>query len=178
MEEMKVRAANLSILPLLIMAAPAHAAPVPPVRTTTSLDRGWRFLKADASGAEKPASRWYAGAGIYRHVRLVATNAVHLEHRSTFVTTPTVARAEAAVHVRSAIVGVLIETLGRSPTCPVRAERMGTDSEYLDGRVGDLPHIGGMMKMLPGTLVAVLLTCWLKALPNNPLAEYFSEKAR
>src|ERR1022692_2867010 len=214
---MKVWAASLSILPVLIMAAAAQTAP-DPIRTIMSLDRDWRFLKSDASGAEQPgfedanwrtldvphdwsiegpfdpknpaggagaflpagvgwyrkhftlpasyarrrvfiefdgvmansevwingvrlgkrpygyvsfqyemtghltfgekspnvlavradnsgqpASRWYAGAGIYRHVRLVVTDPVHLEHGSTFVTTPAVTRAEAAVSIRSAI---------------------------------------------------------------------------
>src|ERR1022692_1298132 len=50
---MKVRAASLSILPVLIMAAAAQTAP-DPIRTLMSLDRDWRFLKSDASGAEQP----------------------------------------------------------------------------------------------------------------------------
>ena len=35
----------------------------------------------------QPASRWYAGAGIYRHVHLTLTDAVYLERGSTFITT-------------------------------------------------------------------------------------------
>jgi beta-galactosidase len=215
---MKVRVVTLSILSLLLVAIDAQAAPAPPLRITTSFDRDWRFLKADAPGAEKPAfddanwrtlsvphdwsiegpfdqknpaggagaflpagvgwyrkrftlptdystrrvfiefdgvmansevwingvrlgkrpygyvsfqyeltghltfgdkspnilavradnsgqpaSRWYGGAGIYRHVRLVAANPVHLEHWSSFVTTPKVAALDAAVQVRSTI---------------------------------------------------------------------------
>ncbi len=42
-------------------------------------------VRADTS--QQPASRWYSGAGIYRHVRLVTVDAVHLEPWSTFVTT-------------------------------------------------------------------------------------------
>ena len=42
-------------------------------------------VRADTS--QQPASRWYTGAGIYRHVRLVTTDAVHLEPWSTFVAT-------------------------------------------------------------------------------------------
>jgi len=40
-------------------------------------------VRADNSG--QPASRWYAGAGIYRHVRLVATDPVHFERWGTTV---------------------------------------------------------------------------------------------
>ncbi|MET0622249.1 MAG: glycoside hydrolase family 2 TIM barrel-domain containing protein [Pyrinomonadaceae bacterium] len=59
-------------------------------------------VRADNSG--QPASRWYTGAGLYRHVRLVTTDSVHIEHWGTFVTTPRVTNDEATVRVRSTIV--------------------------------------------------------------------------
>ena len=59
-------------------------------------------VRADNSG--QPASRWYTGAGIYRHVRLVAADPVHIEHWGTFVTTPRVTGATATVSVRSTVV--------------------------------------------------------------------------
>lgn len=43
--------------------------------------------------------RWYAGAGIYRHVWLEVTNGVHVETYGTYVTTPKVSAAEAEVSV-------------------------------------------------------------------------------
>jgi beta-galactosidase len=33
-------------------------------------------------------SRWYPGAGIYRHVRMVKTNPIHVGLWGTYVTTP------------------------------------------------------------------------------------------
>ena len=59
-------------------------------------------VRADNSG--QPASRWYSGAGIYRHVRLVITGPVHVPQWGTFVTTPKVTDQEASVHVNSAII--------------------------------------------------------------------------
>jgi beta-galactosidase len=59
-------------------------------------------VRADNSG--QPASRWYAGAGLYRHVRLVTTDPVHIKHRGTFVTTPQVTKDAATVRVRSTVV--------------------------------------------------------------------------
>jgi beta-galactosidase len=56
-------------------------------------------VRSDTS--QQPASRWYTGAGIYRHVRLVIKDAVHLEKWATFVTTPNVSAEEAVVNITS-----------------------------------------------------------------------------
>lgn len=44
-------------------------------------------------------SRWYPGAGIYRHTWLVKTNPVHIEHYGTTVTTPAVSEKSATVRL-------------------------------------------------------------------------------
>lgn len=46
------------------------------------------------------SSRWYPGAGLYRNVWLETTAPVHVAHWGTFVTTPEVSAAAAAVSVR------------------------------------------------------------------------------
>jgi len=56
-------------------------------------------LVVRADNAGQPASRWYTGAGIYRHVRLVATDPVHIEKWATFVTTPKVSETDATVNI-------------------------------------------------------------------------------
>jgi beta-galactosidase len=58
-------------------------------------------VRTDTS--EQPASRWYTGAGIYRHVRLVLTDPVHLEQWGTFITTPEVSATQAVVRVQAAV---------------------------------------------------------------------------
>jgi len=65
---------------------------------------GGNVLAVRADNSAQPASRWYTGAGIYRHVRLVVTDAVHLERWSTFVTTPKVSAREATVRVAGTVV--------------------------------------------------------------------------
>jgi beta-galactosidase len=51
----------------------------------------------------QPAERFFAGAGIYRHVRLIATDAVHVAQYGTFVTTPSPTAASATVHVQTTV---------------------------------------------------------------------------
>ena len=41
---------------------------------------------------EPESSRWYPGAGLYRHVWIDATGPVHVERWGTYVTTPAVTR--------------------------------------------------------------------------------------
>ncbi len=59
-------------------------------------------LAVRADNSAQPASRWYAGAGIYRHVRLIIQNPVHLVHWGVFLTTPTVTADRAVVHIQTA----------------------------------------------------------------------------
>jgi len=49
-------------------------------------------------------SRWYAGAGIYRHVWMVTTNPLHFDNWGIFITTPSVTEDKAVVHVSADIV--------------------------------------------------------------------------
>jgi beta-galactosidase len=58
-------------------------------------------VRAENSG--QPASRWYSGAGIYRHARLVATSQVHVEKWGLFVTTPMISADGAAVSIHTTV---------------------------------------------------------------------------
>jgi beta-galactosidase len=60
-------------------------------------------LAVRADTEDQPASRWYAGSGIYRHVRLIAASGVHLELGETFVTTPRIGATNATVSVRATV---------------------------------------------------------------------------
>lgn len=59
-------------------------------------------VRVDCS--EQPSSRWYSGAGIYRHVRVVITNPVHVAPWGVFVTTPEVTSSSAKVQVKTQLV--------------------------------------------------------------------------
>jgi beta-galactosidase len=50
---------------------------------------------------EPESSRWYPGAGLYRHVWIDATGPVHVERWGTYVTTPAVDQAGATVAIRT-----------------------------------------------------------------------------
>lgn len=52
---------------------------------------------------QQPCSRWYSGAGIYRHVWLTLTDPVHVMPWGTYVTTPEVLDSSAAVRVRTQV---------------------------------------------------------------------------
>lgn len=58
-------------------------------------------VKADNS--LQPASRWYTGSGIYRHVRLIITSAIHVDQWGTFITTPLVTKEKASIQIQTTI---------------------------------------------------------------------------
>ena len=94
-------------------------------------------VRADNSG--QPASRWYAGAGIYRHVRLVETGQVYLEKWATFVSTPKVSTAEATVNIKT-------EVVNRSTS----ARRISFDIKLLD----PTGKVVGSTKTVPSDVTA------------------------
>jgi beta-galactosidase len=53
--------------------------------------------------SQQPNSRWYSGSGIYRHVRLVKTNPVHVDQWGTYVTTPGVSAESSQVTIRTTV---------------------------------------------------------------------------
>jgi Beta-galactosidase/beta-glucuronidase len=59
-------------------------------------------VKTDTSS--QPASRYYEGAGIYRLVRVIATDPVHVDQWATYVSTPSPTTASATVKVTTSVV--------------------------------------------------------------------------
>ena len=51
----------------------------------------------------QPASRWYSGSGIYRHVRVVVTEPVHIAPWGVFVSTPEVSSTSAKVLIKTLV---------------------------------------------------------------------------
>jgi beta-galactosidase len=60
-------------------------------------------LSVRVDNSVQPASRWYEGAGIYRHVRLVATDPVHIVENGVFISTPQISATQATVHVQCTV---------------------------------------------------------------------------
>ncbi len=71
------------------------------VDLTPHLNRGGTNVLAVRLAPEPESSRWYPGAGLYRHVWIDATGPVHVARWGTYVTTPAVSDAEATVLVRT-----------------------------------------------------------------------------
>jgi len=56
------------------------------------------IIAVKVDNSEQPNSRWYTGSGIYRNVRLVAVEKLHVSHWGTFVTTPKVSKEAASIN--------------------------------------------------------------------------------
>ena len=70
---------------------------------TPFLIAGKENVMAVRLNTENWDSRWYPGAGIYRHVWLVKTNDVHVAHWGSYITTPEVKPVSALVNLELSI---------------------------------------------------------------------------
>ena len=67
---------------------------------TPHIKPGKNVIAVKADNTLQPASRWYSGAGIYRHTRLIVTNQLHIDQWGVFITTPKVSETSATVSVQ------------------------------------------------------------------------------
>ncbi len=74
---------------------------LPPPHLRYGKQRNVIAVRVDNS--QQPNSRWYSGSGIYRHVRLVKTNPVHVDQWGTYVTTPAVSAESSQVTIRTTV---------------------------------------------------------------------------
>ena len=70
---------------------------------TPYIQEGENVLAVKVDNSKQPDSRWYTGAGIYRHVWLITSSPVYVAQWGTFVTTPVVSEKEASVNVQTTI---------------------------------------------------------------------------
>jgi beta-galactosidase len=62
------------------------------------------IISVRADNTNQPASRYYAGAGIYRHVRLVITNPVHIEQWGVYAKVTQITERKALLSIQTTIV--------------------------------------------------------------------------
>src|SRR5699024_7843653 len=60
-------------------------------------------LAVRVDNSKQPNSRWYSGSGINRHVWLIETNPVHVDHWGTVVTTPFINDELATVSIQTKV---------------------------------------------------------------------------
>ena len=70
---------------------------------TDHLKWGETNVLAVRCDVQQPSSRWFSGAGIYRHVWLTVVNPVHVARWGTYVTTPEISNSSATVRVRTKV---------------------------------------------------------------------------
>ena len=91
----------------------------------------------------QPSTRWYSGAGIYRHVWLTIADPVHVGQWGTYVTTPEIQPDRARVHVRTDVenqggtdaASVTLTTLVRDGSGGIAGETESAQPIAAGGRV-------------------------------------------
>ncbi len=93
------------------------------VDLTPYLKAGQENLIAVQASNEAASTRWYPGAGIYRHVWLEKTGPVHLAQWGVYVTTPEVSARSATVKVQTTV-----ENTSKEPAEITVQQRIGDAS--------------------------------------------------
>jgi len=108
---------------------------------TPYLIEGQNVIAVKVDNSLQPNSRWYSGSGIYRHVWLTTTSAVHVDHWGTYVTTPKVSEEEALVQVETnitnggrentslRIVSTIVDKNGNQVASQVQTEKIEPKSQ-------------------------------------------------
>lgn len=68
------------------------------------LNGGENVIAVKVDNSKQPNSRWYSGSGIYRNVRLVAVNPVHIPQWGTHIVVSEIAKSFATVDVKTTLV--------------------------------------------------------------------------
>jgi beta-galactosidase len=111
---------------------------------TSHLHAGENIIAVRVDDSQQPASRWYPGAGINRHVRLITTSQIHIAPWGTFVTTPKVSPQSATVHVRTTVTNDSGATADIRLSLGVRTPGEGTLSS-------SFVTVPGPVTLAPGT---------------------------
>lgn len=64
---------------------------------------GRNLIAVRVDNSRQPNSRWYSGSGIYRNVRLVVTDPVHIDLWGTYITTPLITKDSAVIAIESTV---------------------------------------------------------------------------
>ena len=68
---------------------------------------GKNVIAVRCDNSDQPNSRWYAGCGIYRDVRLVTTSDLAVDYNGTFVTTPEISAESCSVQLEARLLSRL-----------------------------------------------------------------------
>jgi beta-galactosidase len=108
--------------------------------------RATNVLAVKTDTSVQPASRWYTGAGIYRHVRLVSTEAVQFSDGGVFVSTPKAEAGAASVRVQADVLNA-----------GSKASEFTVVTKILDPKGALVQTIEGKQKVEPGKHGEVML---------------------
>jgi beta-galactosidase len=140
---------------------------------TPYLQFGKENILAVRLDTEKWDSRWYPGAGIYRHVWLVKANPVHVGHWGTYITTPEISQNSALVKME-----VTLDNKGNTPAeATIQAHVFELDINNKPGtKVASFEEF--KLKLEPGKSISSITQCtiqnpklWDIETPNRYVAQ-------
>jgi beta-galactosidase len=91
------------------------------------------ILSVRADNSVQPASRYYTGSGIYRHVRLVTTGQIHIDNWGVFVSTPKAGADKATVNVKTTVINQSRDSKNVIVLTTISSFAKGPVTDFKDG---------------------------------------------
>jgi len=108
---------------------------------TPDLDfSGLNVLAVRVDNSAQPNSRWYSGSGIYRHVRVVVTDPVHVAHWGVLVSTTRASTESGSLSVRARVENESAATV-----------RVTVETQILDRGGKPVGHAQSAVEAAPGS---------------------------
>jgi beta-galactosidase len=123
---------------------------------------GTNIIAVKVDYSLQPSSRWYSGAGIYRHVRMVVKDAVNIDHWGVFVSTPEVSKTAATVKV----VTTVTNTSDAQSTVTVRTSLLDPQGKKADGTQNELSLEAGQSQDVEQFITVANPKLWDTEDPN------------
>jgi len=117
---------------------------------TPYLVDGENILVVRVDNSNQPNSRWYSGSGIYRHVRLIVTEPVHVGHWGVYVTTPQVSAESATVAICTRVENegtTLMKGILRSIIIDIDGKELTSDESDFELNAGEQTELQQQMQV-------------------------------
>ena len=106
--------------------------------------------------------RWYSGSGIYRHVWIIVTDAIHIANWGLAITTPEVSSEKATIHIKT----LVKNEINLPQSIVLKTQLLGANSKNSEGNQIKVDLLANSEKEVDQTITVSKPLLWTPETPN------------